>query len=100
MPARSLAALVRHAGQALFAASMAARVSAAPRLATSTSFWHVAGSCTGKRLAPPVHWTFTSASVLRRLASASEARGEVFMSMVTGPSSIPHARQDAQHLVQ
>src|SRR5574343_1256625 len=81
MVLRSLAVLLRQAGQAALAAAIACSVSRGPRLATSTRCWPVAGSCTAKRLAPLTHWPLISASVLSRLGSFSWARVEVFMSM-------------------
>ena len=80
--ARSLAALARQAGQALWAAAMAASVSAAPRLATAARCWPVAGSSTSKRASPVTQSPPISASVFSRLASFSADSGELFVSMV------------------
>ncbi len=78
---RSLAVLPRQAGQAVLAVATACSVSDAPRLATSASFWPVAGSMTSKREEPLTQMPLTSASVTSRLGSLRLARGEVFMSM-------------------
>src|SRR5687767_10368530 len=81
MTLRSLPVLLRQAGQAAFAAAMAASASLGPRLATSASLVPLLGSCTSKRAAPLSHWPLMRASVLSRLASLSSASGEVFMSI-------------------
>ncbi|EWS62411.1 hypothetical protein Y695_04361 [Hydrogenophaga sp. T4] len=81
MMLRSLAVLPFQPAQAALAAAMAFSASAGPRLATSASFWPVAGSSTSKRLLPFTHSPLISASVFSRVGSFSRARGEVFMSM-------------------
>ena len=88
MPARSLAVLLRQAGQAALAACTARRAASAPWFATSASFWPVAGSLTAKRSVALVHSPSISESVLSSVASASDASGEVFMSMIAGPRGI------------
>ena len=75
---RSLAVLLRQAGQAALAAAMAVSASAAPRLATSARWAPVAGSVTAKRLGPLTHWPLTRASVLSRVGSVSYTHLDVY----------------------
>ena len=76
MAPRSLAVLLRQAGQARLAAASAAWVSVAPRLATCASTAPVAGSVTANWLLPDTHSPLISAADFSRLGSASEASGE------------------------